>query len=141
MAGEQITTDYQVELSDLLIGVHGESGLAGEIGGLLPTSKPNDVGLDHADGSYIGPQYRAAKIITVPFWFDGMILDEVTDAWDATPPAELHIRVPVFGHIYLVGSPRGLTQHRMDLDTGTFLVTGTFFAGDPIIHTASETSS
>lgn len=138
-----VSADYQVEIRDLLIGVPGESGLTGPIGGLLSIgAKPNDVDLGHADGTYQGPAYRAARALTVPMWFDALLIDDFLAGWDvSSTDLELHMQLPFWGHIYVVGRPVGLVQGDMDLDAGTITALGMFTAGNPTIHTVSEGSS
>ena len=138
MPGELITSEGQVELQGLLLGVYGESWLTGPPGGLLSIgAKTNDVDLGHADGVYAGPDFVEAKLITVPLAFVPSVRAAVMQAFTpGSVDVELHMSIPNWGHVWMVGRPRGIAEGNLDLFAGQPAITclGLFLATDPTIY-------
>lgn len=140
-AGDKITADYQVELRGTLWGDGETSWVQGQIGGLLiPSVKSQDTPLDHRDGSVGGRDTLGPRVVTIPMLLDGSVLLDSIDKWLPSRQVDipLHIRLPIFGHISMMGRPRGLVESVMQLDdTGTIAVMATFVALTPTITTVN----
>lgn len=141
-AGDKITGDYQVEIRDTLFGDGETSWVSGPIGGLLvPSVRPQDTALAHDDGSVGGLDTLGTRIVTIPLTLDGSILLDAVQAWLPSRRTDipLHLRLPIFGHIWFLGRPRGLTESLMSLEgSGTIAVLARFDALDPTIHTVGS---
>lgn len=140
-AGDLITADYQVELRGTMWGDRTTSWVQAQIGGLLiPTVRSQDVALDHRDGAAGGLDTLGPRLVTIPMLLDGSILLSTVEKWlpSARTDIPLHIRLPVFGHISMMGRPRGLVESVMSLDDGgTIAVMARFEALTPTITTVS----
>lgn len=148
-AGDQVTTDFHVELRGLLHGT-GTSirhdRRRGGVSGLLDRpGKAAESEYAHAPGSFMGEVHPAARSATFNFQISGVTastagttLESCLTAWDpsGSAPEALWFQWPGFGKRYVLGYPLGL----MDVDT-TLLVAGIvpfaalFRITDPTIYT------
>ena len=140
-AGDLITDDYQVELRGTLWGDRVTSWVQAQIGGLLvPSVRSQDVPLDHRDGSVGGLDTLGPRIVTIPMLLDGSVLLDTIEQWLPSRYSDipLHLRLPIFGHISMMGRSRGLVESVMSLDDGgTIAVLARFEALTPTITTVS----
>lgn len=136
-----VLVDYQVEIRTLVTGA-GTSYLLDEegIGGLgEPEAKSNDADLGHAAGSYLGRDYVGVRIITVPYLVvgttpanTGTLFGTLRTAWATSETnIDLHLRLPGFGHLAVVGRPRGLICDMGRQKHSLIRAIGTFVCGDP----------
>lgn len=143
MAGELLTQDGQVEWFGILLGagtdyIVADAGITG-LG--VPEPRTTDVPLDHADGAWLGRDYASTRVITIPVDMVGTathaaaLYRQLAAAWAPTSTnGELHLRLPGFGHLWVAGRPRGLTDDLSKLHTGHVAALATFMCGDPTIH-------
>lgn len=149
MAGELITTDYQLELRGLLMGAGTifDNG-AGGWGGLgVPSPKTADVELEQGDGVYPGRDYTPARMLTFPLAWGGTdpatAMDRfrtLCDAWETerTDELELHMQLPGWGHFYVIGRPRGLAEDLSRLKSGEGAAMASFLATSPAFRTPED---
>ena len=137
MAGELLVDAPQVELRGVLFGDRQTSWIgATGIGGLLiPGVKTYDMDLTHANGAVGGADRLAVRTITVPLVIDASKLASTLAAWaPSSLDIEMHMLLPLFGHVYVTGRPRGLAEGVGTLMNHTMSLLGTFVALDPTIH-------
>jgi len=141
-AGDLITGDYQVELGSVLIGMTGRWIAPPGVAGLgVPTPKSADVDLQQAAGAYGSPDWAAQRTVTVPVLIDGTtgagayaLFAPMVAAWSpSTIDVELHLQLPGFGHVKLIGRPRGLSEDLSLLPEGIINCLATFVGLKPAL--------
>lgn len=152
--GALIVADYQLELRGLLHGPTTRFSWKTTWTGLgVPAVKTTDVALDQQDGDYPGRDALTARILTFPVEWGGQVpigggdfrpgtpadvmtdLTSLSSAWATaeTDQVQLHMRLPGWGHFYVIGRPRGLVEDLTNLKSGEGAALLTFHALDPTI--------
>lgn len=149
-AGDLIEKDHQFELRGTLhgTGTTFDNDRGGWTGLGLPAWKTQDVELDGDDGSFLGRDYYASRILTFPVTWHGTQAEvmesllDLTDAWSrSSSDLELWMRLPGWGLFYVTGRPRGLQEDLSRLASGEGAALLTFVAGDPAITFAPPPGS
>lgn len=143
MAGELITADYQHELRGLLVGAGTDYRVRRESPQGLghPEPKTQDTPLAHQAGVYTGIDRPGPRILTYAMQVHeesaaaaDVLVADLLEAWaPSMVDLELHMQRPGFGHISVVGRPRGLSI--IERFPGHIDLFGTFFCGNPTITT------
>lgn len=150
-AGDLLSGDHQVELRAVLFGVvAGDGGFgfsideAGIDGLGVPPTKTADTPLDGQDGSFGAPDFLDVRVLTIPINISGVDEGDVMDGLailnEAWLPAsdgvdlELHMQLPGWGHIKVLGRPRGATPGSyVEVGAGWLPVLCRFDCLDPTI--------
>lgn len=148
MPGELIAADGQFQLEDELWGEGTQRvNRPGSPKGLGVSRKTTDVDLAHADGSYMGPDFVASKVVT----FDVRIITDsgetamesalaLVDAFTPDGDTELWGQLPGLGLWYIEGRPAGAEWVPVTLDErlGHVEMSLTFIGADGAIHLVDE---
>jgi hypothetical protein len=146
-AGDLVVDDLQVELRATLMGKGTHYRLdvrRGSVGGLFDiATKSSETAWAHADGSFVGEVFQAARTVTVALIVTGATQDAVAGrvatlrtAWAPShDDLPLWFKWPHFGKGYVVGRPIGLTVDYSRPLVRAVPVLGSFRVTDPTIHT------
>lgn len=108
----------------------------------VPRPKTADSRYDGHHGTYGSPDFAGSRVITIPYAIGGVdpatamnYFTVLSEAWyPKTVDVELHLRLPGWGHVYLLGRPRGLDDDLVHLRSGEIAMLATFEALDPTIY-------
>lgn len=141
-AGDLVVADHQFELRTTLTGFGTPYLIAYEsIAGIgNPAPKVNDADLGHDKGAYLGRDYPAVRVITIPYVLRGTAaavganFKALCTAWASSETdLPLHGRLPGFGKFTVTGRPRGLLDDLSQANRGVIRALATFVAGDPTV--------
>lgn len=137
-----------VELEGLLTGIETPYDIVMPPGirGLGVRAKTSRSPYHGHHGTYGAPDFQASPVITVPYAIGGVTPAEamnyfaiLRESWSpVVEDVELHLRLPGWGHIYLLGRPVGLDDDLVELGAGEIGALATFEALDPTIYTAGS---
>lgn len=146
-AGDLVVADGQLELRTTLMGagtIYGIDRDGGAVSGLLSSvAKYAESEYLHADGSFVGDQFQAARTATVALKIQGATvaatwagLSAMRSVWapDATAEIPLYFRWPSLGKQYVNGWPLGIVEDISMSEFKLIRVLASFRITDPTIH-------
>lgn len=147
-AGDLVVADWTFELRATLMGDGTNYEIdrrRGAIGGLFDQlAKYAESDYGHADGTFIGETFRAARTATFALVVHGATelaagdnLETMLTVWDTNTTAEqrLYFQTPGFGKRYVTGWPLGIIVDYTSPDYAVIPILASFRITDPTIRT------